>query len=407
MPRTATEAKPPQGLALLQTSPASFAALVLAGYLLLCLPILALKHFDASVFVNAGDRYVNAAQTTPGLRVKPQSNGYDGQFYYRMAVRPFSLAPVEDGISFDHPAKRAERFLYPLLAWVVSFGQAGAVAWAMFGLNLLGIGAIAYLACDLARRLRLPLVLPLAIVLWPGFIVTVLHDTTEITSTAFLLGAVSAYLADRLVVYVVLAAAATLARETTLPVFCGILVYEAAMSRWRRAGLCLLALVLFGVWREILAGLAREAPQAQGLAQDIGWPFLGLIEMLRGCVTGARSWASTPFKDHVIRGIVLLTAPPIVVFCGLVAARLRKVFLQPGLAAIGAGWALTAILMTLLTANGPWVDPIAYFRAFTDCFVIGCVLLFASGFTIRLSWLGVFGACQTLLIWALCMFKLR
>jgi hypothetical protein len=389
MPRTTTEAKPP--------APILFAALAIAAYLLLCLPILARSQFDPSVFVNAGDHYVDAAATHPRLRVKPDSDGYDGQFYYRMAVAPFSLAPAEDGITFDHPAKRLERFLYPLLAWAVSFGHASLAAWAMFGLNLAGIGAIGWIACDLARRRHLGVACPVALLLWPGLVVALTHDTTEIAGAAFLLAAVSSYLGERLVLYAVLAACATLARETTLPVFLGVLLFEAYGRHWRRAAFCAAALVPFALWREILAWLVQEAPQAHGLAHDLGWPFVGLAEMLWACVTGARAWASTPLKDAIIRAIVLLTAPLLVAFCILVATRLTR------MSAIAAGWLLTALLMSLLTARGPWIDPIAYFRAFTDCFFVGCLLL------PRLSLRRVLliGVPQTMLIYVLCVLKLR
>jgi hypothetical protein len=373
----------------------------MAVYLLLCLPLLARAHFDPSLFVNAGDHYVDAAATHAPLRVKAESDGYDGQFYYRMAVAPFSVAPIVDGITFDHPAKRLERFLYPLLAWAVSFGHAGAAVWALFALNLAGVGAIGWVGCDLARRLDLGPAFPLALLLWPGLIVTLTHDTTEIAGAALLLGALSAYLGQRLVLYAVLAACATLARETTLPVFLGIFLFELAGRRWRRAIVCAVALLPFAVWRQVLTLLVDGSPQAHGLAHDLGWPFLGFAQMLYACIAGARSWASTPLKNDIIRAIVLLTAPQLVVFCALVATRLTRV------TAIATGWALTALLMSLLTAGGPWTDPIAYFRAFTDCFLVGCLLLFsnASGPSFRTVLL--VGAPQTILIWALCLLKLR
>ena len=392
MPRTTTEAKP-----------ALCTTLAMTAYLLLCLPILARSHFDPSVFVNAGDRYVDAAATRPALRVKPDSDGYDGQFYYRMAVRPFSLAPTEDGITFDHPAKRMERFLYPLLAWAVAFGYAGRAAWALFALNLAGIGAIAWMACGLARRLNLTAGFPLAVLLWPGLIVTLTHDTTEIAGAALMLGAVSAYVGQRLMLYACLAACATLARETTLPVFLGIFLYETARRRWRNAALCGSALLPFALWRQILGALTHEAPQAHGLAHDLGWPFVGLAEMLWACVAGTRAWASTPLKNDIIRAMVLLTAPPLVLFCGFVCTQLAKVPMK----GIAVGWILTAMLMSLLTAGGPWTDPIAYFRAFTDCFLIGCLLLFASGLRPSYRLVLLIGVPQTLLIWILCLLKLR
>ncbi len=366
------------------------------AYLLLCLPMLARSHFDPSLFVNAGDHYVDADATRPHLNAKPNSDGYDGQFYYRMAVAPFSLAPTADGITFDHPAKRLERFLYPLAATAVSFGHASLAALALFALNLAGIGAIGWIGCDLARRLDRGLGLPIALLLWPGLIVTLTHDTTEIAGASLLLGALSAYLGERLVLYAVLAIAATLARETTLPVFLGIFLFEVANRRWQRAVLCAATLLPFAFWREILATLTQEPPQAHGLAHDIGLPFVGLAQMLTACLTGARTWASTPLKNDIIRGIVLLTALPLVLLCAFIATKLKPT-------AIATGWILTAGLMTLLTATGPWTDPIAYFRAFTDCVLVGLLLLPR----LPLRTVLLIGVPQTALIWVLCLLKLR
>jgi hypothetical protein len=421
MPPDATQAEPPYAPAqpsqarLFRPSALAFAGMAMAGYLLLCLPALALGHFNPGVFVHAGDRFVNRAQTEAKLPVKQDSGGYDGQFYYRMAVHPFSMAPTAGGITFDHPPKRMERFLYPLLAWAISAGQPAGAAWALFGLNLCGLGAIAFLAHGLARRLNLPGTMPVAIMLWPGFIVALMYDTAEIVSAAFLLGAISVYLGSRLLAYAVLAACATFTRETTLPVFAGILAYEALAGRtgagrwpnWFRIGVCAGALVPFVAWREILTVLAHAAPQAQGMAQDLGWPFLGAVKMLWGCIFGARHYASTPFKDMVIRIMVLLTAPAVLLFCGLVLLRLKAAFGQARMAPLAAGWLLTAALMSLLTASGPWIDPVAYFRAFTDCFLVGCLVLFATGFAPRLRSVALLGGAQLMIVWVLCLVKLR
>jgi len=407
MPRTATQAKTSALLSRVWREPALCAACAVAAYALACLPLLALRHADPSVFVVAGDRYVDRGRTEAPLRVKPQSNGYDGQFYYRMALHPLGFAPTEGGITFDHPAKRMERVLYPALAWLVSLGHAGATAWAMLGLNVLGLGAIAWIASDLARRLALPAWVPLAILLWPGFIVALLHDTTEITSTAFLLAALSAYLGDRLALYAVLACCAALARETTLPVFAGIFIHEAvkaaAGKTWRRGVACAAPFLPFALWRDILALTLHEAPQAQGAAQDLGWPLLGAARMVWQCIAGTRSWASTPAKNDVIRLIVLATAPAVLAFCVLVATRLRRA----ALGGLPLGWILTAVLMSLLTANGPWIEPEAYFRAFTECYVVGCLVLASGGFSLRAVWVVAIGGGEWLLVWGLCLAKLR
>jgi hypothetical protein len=412
MPETAHEAKTPPRAIIRHWQAAPFAACVMAAYALLCLPSLALQHFDPSVFVVAGDYWVDAAGTDVTLRVKPDSDGYDGQFYYRMAQHPFATARTAHGISFDHPGKRMERILFPLLAWMVSFGQPAATAWAMLGVNLCGMGAIAWMACALARRQGLSPALPLAIVLWPGFIVALMRDTTEITAAAFLLGAAFAYLEARLALYAVLAACATLARETTVLVLLGIFVAElsglsSGKRRWRRVVVCGLALVPFMMWREAVAWLLRESPQADIVARALGWPLAGAVQMLWECVTGGRLWGSTPLKDAALRGIVLLTAVPLLRFCGLVATRVPAALRDRRWAGLTLGWVFTAAAMSLLTARGPWVDPIAYLRAFTECFVIGGVVLFASGFVPRWQWIILAGASECTLTWLLATVQLR
>ena len=382
-------------------------------YFFACLPLLALHDFDASVFVVAGDHWVDASQTHPRLRVRANSDGYDGQFYYRMAAQPFSLAQRADGIAFDHPAKRMTRVLYPLLAWVASFGRAAAAAWAMFAVNLAGLGVIAWLTARLAARWDMPSWVPWLLVAWPGFVVALTHDTTEIVSTAFLLASLAAYLDRRLVAYATLAGCAVLTRETTLAVCAGLLLHAAvsrpAGGRARLAGVaaCVAPFVAFVVWRQVQAAMFQEAPQAHGLAQDLGWPLLGAARMLLACVTGARPWASTPLKDAVIRAYVLASALPLLAFCTAVLARLRGCLRREEAAAVATAWLPVAALMTLLTAGGPWVDPDAYLRAFTECFVVGCLVLGLSRSGSRLGWTLWAGGFEAGLAWAYCVVQLR
>ncbi len=382
-------------------------------YFLTCLPLLALHHFDASVFVVPGDHWVDASQTHPTLHVRANSDGYDGQFYYRMAVRPFSFAPRADGIAFDHPAKRMTRVLYPLLAWAASFGRAAAAAWAMFAVNLAGLSVIARLTARLASRWDMPAWVPWLVVAWPGFIVALTHDTTEIVSTAFLLGSVAAYLDRRLVAYAALAGCAVLTRETTLAVFAGMLlhavVWRPVGGRARLAALaaCAAPFVAFMAWRQVLAATFQEPPQAHGLAQDLGWPLLGAGRMLLACVTGARPWASTPLRDEGLRAYVLASAVPLLAFCSVVLARLPGCLRRGEIAVVATAWLPAAALMTLLTAGGPWVDPDAYLRAFTECFVVGCLVLGLSRSAVRLGWLRWAGILEAGLAWAYCMVQLR
>ncbi len=396
-------------------SPRRFAAAVMGCYLLACVPMLAVHGGNPAIFVMAGARWVDRTQTTPPLPVRANSDGYDGQFYYRLAQHPFAVATRIGGIAFDHPAKRMERIFFPLLGWMLSFGQVSATAFALFALNLFGIGAIAWLACALTSRLGLASFVPVAIVLWPGFIVALMRDTTEIVSTALMLAALLAITRGWLIAYAGLAACAALTRETTLPLFLGLLLTSVSgierdrrpWSDWRRMAACIMPILSFLVWRQIVSARLHEAPQANGMAQDLSWPLLGFARMLIDRATSLRHWSHTPATKLVLRLIVLLSAPAIVAFCVLVASRIGRAVRMASMMGIAAGWVLTAVLMSLLTAHGPWIDPIAYFRAFTECYVIGCLVLGATEFNFGTRSVALLAGFEAMLAWMTATAQLR
>ncbi len=362
--------------------PWAFALIVVLGYATATLPILARHDFDPSAFIMAGDRFVDAAQAAPPIIVILHSNGYDGQFYYRLALSPFQMQPSAFGIRFDKQSYRMQRIFFPVLVWAATFGQAAAVPVAMYLVNLLGLAVIALFATRLTARLRLPTYTPVAILLWPGCIIALTHDTTEIITAALVLGALEAYFARRLLTYCLLAAAATLTRETTVLILGGIACYETihavrapdGAARWRRALICGLALVPFLVWQAALRLIVGDSPQ--GGTHDLTWPVLGAAVMLHDTLTGVRHYApGRSGLDALLRAYVLGSAGWLLGFCATVAARAPAVLRMASVGALAAGWLPILALMSMLAAGGPWVDRTAYFRAFTECYVVGCLVL--------------------------------
>jgi hypothetical protein len=91
--------------------------------------------FDASWFVTAGDKFCDPARVPHNLAVQKDSEGYDGQFYYRLALNPFTSKRTDDGIILDLPSVRQQRILYPLVAWALSLGNAQFLFLVMLGIN--------------------------------------------------------------------------------------------------------------------------------------------------------------------------------------------------------------------------------------------------------------------------------
>jgi len=371
-----------------------FAVAVLALYGAAIVPALMRHAFDPSAFIVAGDRYVDASKLPSPIYVRPHSDGYDGQFYYRLALAPFDLRQPLDGIELDAPAWRMQRILYPVLAWAASFGRPQLVPLALLVLNLIGVACIAAFAVRLTRRLELPALVPFAIVLWPGYLVTLTHDTTEILSAALMLVALDRYFAGRLVAFAVVGALATLARETSVLMLGGLLIYEIACRNWRAMAACLGSILPFMIWRQLQSQFWVASTSTSSVAAHIvTWPFLGIVTAWSNMAFGPY----VPFgglKGAVLRGYSLVASAGLVVFSIKVATRVR---VAPR--ALVAAWVPTAALMSILTADGPWAEPIAFLRAFTECWVVGCLLLdreFTDGRLVRPA----FGALAVLWVGA-------
>jgi hypothetical protein len=357
-------------------TPRVFALIAMLAYLCGALPILALHRFDPSVFIIAGDRYVDASKLVSPIIVRPQSDGYDGQFYYRMALAPFDFETPAFGVRFDNAAWRTQRIVYPLLAWAAAFGRADLVPLSLFLVNVVGIGAIALFAVRLTALLKLPPLTPLAVLLWPGLIVSLTHDTTEIIACALLLAAFDMYLRGRMAGYAVLAALATLTRETSIVFFLGVFSFEAVSavrsSAWRQSWLRLalagLALVPFPIWRELQFDLWAQPPVSDAVRDNVGWPFAGVLHAIAEDISGT----SFGGGHLALRAYALAALALLAIFCTTVALRLRTAFRMPAIAPLAAGWLPLIALMTML--NTAWVQT-SFLRAFSECFVVGCLIV--------------------------------
>src|SRR5207237_58933 len=78
-------------------------------------------HDNLSRFILVGRHFATPAQLPPGMPLA-KTYGYDGQFFYRLALNPFNFHHTAYGIRMDQPY-RYMRVGYPALTWLVSAGQ--------------------------------------------------------------------------------------------------------------------------------------------------------------------------------------------------------------------------------------------------------------------------------------------
>jgi hypothetical protein len=201
--------------------------------------------------------------------------GHDGQQYYVIASTFPHLdtaAPYVDRVRY-----RSRRILFPLL--VAPFPDGPARVWAMFGVNLLAVGACAIAFSKLAERLGVTPWFGLVAIATPALIESTNGSLGDGLAVALALWGVVLW-RRQLAVAIALFALAALTRETTLvvPLACFVVAD-------RRARLALLAVpVIFGAWAlSVMAWLPDTGSGGTSIfteaRQQLDVPFKALLDL--------------------------------------------------------------------------------------------------------------------------------
>jgi hypothetical protein len=367
--------------------PATLTVLVVGSFALVRL---AHFDFDASVFVVAGDSFVDAEQAPADLAILEDSDGYDGQFFYRLALDPFTSEEVEFGIRLDAPGWRQQRLLYPLIVWIVSIGNPAAVPVLLIVVNLVGLGSIGWFGARVAMQMGRHALWGLLFSFYPGFLISLSRDLSEIVATAFLLLGILFVTRTRFLAAAIAFGAAVLTRETTLlvPLAAGgaaLLGDESGHPSNRRARyLLVIPLCVYAGMQIVLWIHWGELPIARGRGQ-LGAPLGGILHFLRS------DWL---FQEaHPLRLAAFLFVPAVAVLaaCAPSSTHAGRPIVLAWMAYVG--------LMLLLTAK-IWVEDISFLRAYTECYVLGALLIVGAvrfgtalrlilGVALALTWLAI------------------
>jgi hypothetical protein len=181
---------------------------------------------DISRFVVAGDAYVDPAVVEPEIYVYEDSFGYDGQFFWRLAIDPVNWElSRQHGVHFDN-AYRPPRIVYPVVAWLAAAGQPGLVAWTMVGVNVVAVGVVAGLSALVAQHGSRPALSGLLIASTPGLVFALSRDLSDVVTLAAVLAGVVALLRRRPALATLAWTVAVLSREQALVVIAGYAIWR-------------------------------------------------------------------------------------------------------------------------------------------------------------------------------------
>ncbi len=236
-------------------------------------------------FILIGRHFATPSQLPPGMPVA-KTYGYDGQFFYRLAINPLNFGHTAYGITMDRPY-RFMRIGYPAITWLVSAGQHSLVPVMLVGVNIAAIAAMGWLgarfALDGGRHALAGLLIPG----YFGILTSLSRDTAEPLAAACLLAGLLAVRARRPVLAAFFLAYGALTRETVMVAVAAIAIVRViGMLRGRvRPGRDDLAWVVpaaaFVAWEIVVKLAIGIIPLLADGGRNAGAPFIAPFQAFR------------------------------------------------------------------------------------------------------------------------------
>jgi hypothetical protein len=330
-------------------------------------------NYDASALIVAGDEFIDVRASPANVTVLRDSAGYDGQFYYRLALAPFSVQPRVHGIRFDYPALRQQRIGYPLVVWLLSFGQPRVVPITMILVNLAALVAIAAMGALIVRGVA-PEIAGAAVALYPSFLLTITRDLVEALEVCFVLAAVLSARRGRWWPTIAFLTLAVLTKETALLAIVGIFLWTLLARQFGRAAALTIPAIVHVLWKTSIF-LRWHLPMTFISDEHYALPFRTMIKTL----------IHPPSRLVFVEVLLLLT------FMLIVAFTLRS-SRAPGFVKVAC--VLYGVLFVCLGAEFWWEDW-GFLRTPTDFGIFGTLVALhsrmdrATASLITVSWLGL------------------
>jgi hypothetical protein len=341
-------------------------------------------HRNIASFIVVGADHVRA-RVPAGVPVT-SGQGYDGQFYYRMALGPLNFNRTAHGIRMD-TLSRFERVSYPALAWLVAAGRSMFVPWSLVLVNVLGLACLGGLGAVMAKDARRHACCGLVLPAYFGFEWVLSRDLAEIVTATFVVSGVMALRRNRFALAAASFSVAVLSRETALIVVALLALERPLASALSRAGATrlgssvapmqstpeasptplgtwLVPAVVFVAWQVVARSATGSWPLLTSGQHNLDFPFAGFEQGLRHYLGTLPSTSALLWFGEL--GILLVVVGAAALALRTTTARLYE----------RAAWLAYGVL-ALTLAPGIWLGDVG-FRSLDDIYVFSCVILLSS-----------------------------
>jgi hypothetical protein len=237
---------------------------------------------NVAAFAVVGADDAHRRRLPHGVPVIPGA-GYDGEFYYRLALDPLAWGHWAFGITLDS-VYRIERISYPALAWLVAGGHRSFVPTTMILVNVAALGALGGFGAAFAREVGRPPIWGLVFAGYWGLLWSVARDLTEVVTAAAIVGGLVALRRRQPLLAALALSVAVLSRESVLVLLGALCV--ARLRKWVESGPSRLDLswaipaLLFCAWQGAVYAGTGELALAASRGSNVGVPFVGFARAL-------------------------------------------------------------------------------------------------------------------------------
>ena len=307
------------------------------------------RHFDHKIsgLICMGDRFYEPDEIPSGIFYLHNSIGYDGQFFYTIALDPFDTQGF--GRHVDVPAYRYQRIAYPLLAGLLSFGDCDNVPASLVTVNVLALVLGTLLMAMVFQSKGMS---PWYSLFYPcisGLLIATLRDLSAPLAMTCMVAAFFFYDRQRPLWLTLSLGLGLLARETTLAIVPFLFVDTVFVRKRYRLLLPIgLAVATFAGWQAYMF-FHFGRPSWGGGSRNFGPPFQAMIAHIKSVIPSTQP----PIWEKVYLLLFVATA----VVC--LAMAVRELFRSRSpVSFCFLGFSVQPFLMSKYV----WVEPWSYGR---------------------------------------------
>jgi hypothetical protein len=357
--------------------------IVAVAYAIFLVSLLRHHGGDISIFVLAAGPGVDRARVPPGLTVQRDIGGYDGAAFYRLALDPFTRTATAFGITLDNPPYRQQRIGYPFVVHCLALGRSSWVPALLVAVNFCALLALGVLGAVAARQAGLHALWGLVFPFYPGFLLSLSRDLSEIVACGLALAALLALQSRRAVAAGVLLSLTLLTRETFLVValaIAAVFCVEAVRRLPSRPPVVAFALPLaiYAAWQWRLASVWGISPLEAG-APQFTLPFVEYARFVHAS-SSLRGAARLHFTEAFFLAVVMLVV--------VAAWRSSRSPTEWRVAWVGY-FALAATL-----PHAVWFEDAGFLRVLADLYLLSALLVISANRAARATL-----AVATFLLW--------